>query len=208
MQNQGKDQKAQPGKPAAPPASGDQPAAAPAEAIKPAPAPPASAPEKVPSGPKTYDIMATAAPTALVVHCGDPRFQAPIALFLKSELGLVPGEYIPLIVRGGVASLNLAEILPKEAKYPRETAKAYLETFGSMRRVVLINHEDCGKYKGLQKAMSFLFTSVEGIANRQVGDLHKVAEIILGFSPRHVEVEKYMAKFANSEHTKVKFEKL
>ncbi len=108
---------------------------------------------------KTYTTTATAAPSVLVVCCGDPRFQGPIRQFLEKELGIKEGDYLPLIVRGGVASFTVSDFLPKEAKYVTEGATNYIQQFSSIGRVILINHEDCGKYKLLQKVAPFFFAA-------------------------------------------------
>lgn len=158
------------------------------------------------SGPKKYPTIATASPVALVVYCGDPRFQEPIERFLVEELGLQKGNYVPLVVGGGVASLSVVE-LPKDVKYMRDAITFYLEHFGTISRVILVSHEDCGKYKAMQKALPLLTAFVKNLSERQLADLRSVTEALLKFAPRHVEVERYYARFANSEHTQVVFEK-
>jgi hypothetical protein len=158
-------------------------------------------------GPKKYTTTATATPRVLVVFCGDPRFQGPIRLFLEEELGLKEGQYLPFVIRGGPASFTVSDFLPKEAKYVTEGATNYVHQFKSIDRVVLINHEDCGKYKLLQKAAPFFYMGMRSVLDRQVEDLTSVAKKLVAMFPRHLEVDKYMAKFANSERTEVIFEK-
>lgn len=158
--------------------------------------------------PKTYDTTPTATPRVLVVYCGDPRFQRPIREFLEQDLGIKEGEYLPFVIRGGVASFTVSGFLPKEAKYVTEGAVNYVKQFASIDRVILINHEDCGKYKLLQKTSPFFFTAVKNMVERQRTDLPSVANTLSGIFPRQLVIEKYFAKFANSNRTKVAFEKL
>ena len=156
---------------------------------------------------KSYKTIPVATPRALVVFCGDPRFQGPIHQFLQEELGLKDGEYLPFVIRGGVASLTLQGFLPKEAKYATEGAIAYLKQFTSIGKVILINHEDCGKYKILQKVAPFFFQASQHVTDRQRADLVLVATMLGGLSPRHVVFERYFAKFADSNKSEVVFEK-
>jgi hypothetical protein len=153
-----------------------------------------------------YPIQSTAAPKALVVHCGDPRFQEPIARFLAEELGLKPGKYVPLVVGGGVASLMVGDMLPKEAKSLREGIAFYVSHFASIERIILINHEDCGKYRALERALPLFLHLCGGImTDRQKTDLRKAVE---GLTAQHLlSVEPYFAAFTNPEHTLVHFEK-
>lgn len=157
--------------------------------------------------PRSYQIQPTVEPHTLVVHCGDPRFQEPIRRFLTEELGLKSVDYVPLVVGGGVAPLTEPFTIPKDAKYVREQMQFYAEHFGSIQRVVLINHEDCGKYKAMTKALPTMLSFVKNIPERQRQDLIKVGLDVTGFMPRRLEVEKYYARFANKERTQIVFDK-
>jgi len=44
---------------------------------------------------KTYPALPHPEPEAIVVFCGDPRFQSAIRSFIEDELGLHEGEYLP-----------------------------------------------------------------------------------------------------------------
>ena len=166
-------------------------------------APPATATS---TGPRTYPVPTSVAPTALVVFCADPRFHDATERFVDEELGLHRHAYLPLEIPGGVASLTLTE-LPKEAKYVREAITFYLDHFQSINKVVLINHEDCRKYKALQEQLPRMTAFVRNLAERQHLDLVKVAELVLGLVSRHVTVERYYARFANAERTQITFDK-
>lgn len=155
---------------------------------------------------KVYAIEPTAKPTALVVHCGDPRFQGPISRFLEESLGLKDGDYVPLVVGGGVASLTVGDMLPKEAKYLREAVGFYLGHFNEISRVILVNHEDCGKYKALAKTMPlFLQWAAGKMSERQKADLVKVAVALA--TQHRVTIETYFAAFTDETRTNVRFEK-
>ncbi len=153
-----------------------------------------------------YSIQPVAAPRALAVHCGDPRFQEPIAKFLAGELGLQSGQYVPLVVAGGVASLMAGDMLPKEAKFVREAVALYLDLFATLDRVILINHEDCGKYRALERTLPFyLGARGQTLIDRQRLDLQQA---VAALTARHgIAVESYYAAFSNPSHTLVHFEK-
>jgi hypothetical protein len=56
--------------------------------------------------------------------------------------------------------------------------------------------------------MPSFIRKLDELVDRQKVDLAKVAQMVAGFAGRHVEVDKYFAKFANSERTQVVFEKV
>lgn len=152
-----------------------------------------------------YAIEPEARPKVLAVHCGDPRFQGPISKFLGS-LGFKDGDYVPLVVGGGVASLTVGDMLPKEAKYLRESIGFYLDHFNEINRIILVNHEDCGKYKALAKSLPFFLQWTAGkMSERQKSDLTKVATALL--TQHRVTIETYFATFTDQTHTSVRFEK-
>jgi hypothetical protein len=91
---------------------------------------------------KTYDLI-TAAPEAIVVHCSDPRFQRAFAEFIREELKLQDGSFIPLVISGGVGSLAEPLRLPKEFRFMKERLRMFLDRFESIHQLILINHEDC-----------------------------------------------------------------
>jgi hypothetical protein len=160
-----------------------------------------------PAGPRTYPARPTAAPRAIAIYCVDPRFHEATEAFFEAELGLKKHEFIPLEIPGGAVALSLTE-LPKDAKYVRDQVAFGLEHFPTVERVIFVSHEDCGKYKALSKAMPHLLGFVKSMLERQHLDLNRGAELLMQFMPRRVEVQKYHAKFANSERTQVIFEKL
>jgi len=155
----------------------------------------------------TYPIQPVASPTTLSVFCADPRFDGPTRQFLHEELKIPDGGFVPMQIAGGAASFSLLE-LPKELKYVREAVRFYLGLFRSITRVIVISHEDCGKYRALQQALPHLLSLVPTMTDRQRADLQKASDAILALAPRQLTIERYYARFANPEHTQVRFEKL
>jgi carbonic anhydrase len=155
---------------------------------------------------KTYPALPNAEPTTLIIHCGDPRFQQAFARFPEEELGLRPGEWVALVPPGGIASFTEPLAFPKEFKVLKDAVAFYAEHFASIHTIVIVNHEDCGKYKAMQKIVPLFLGASNDLLGRQRNDLPKVAQTILGFLGRPVKVKQYMAKFANPEHTQVAIE--
>ena len=83
----------------------------------------------------------------LVIHCSDHRFQAGFHEFLNQSLGLAE-NYDLLVLPGGPQCLTLVEYLPKFSwagwKWFRFLVEAH-----DLKRLVLIQHQDCGWYKDL-----------------------------------------------------------
>ena len=155
---------------------------------------------------KTYPAHPSAEPTTLMIYCGDSRFQEAFARFPEEELGLRRGEWMALVPPGGVASLTEPLAFPKEFKVLKDAIAFYVDHFASIRTIVIVNHEDCRKYKAMQKIVPLFFGPANDLLGRQRNDLPKVAQAILGFLGRPVQVKQYLAKFANPEHTQVVIE--
>lgn len=158
-------------------------------------------------GQKTYPALPTAAPKALVFWCGDPRIQEAVNHFLHDELGLQYGEYVPITVLGGIASFSEQLSLPKDFKYMKETAEFCLEHFGSLKQIILINHEDCAKYKALRERIGPLFRGFRNLPERQIGDLLAVERILVSLSHHPIGIERYYGRYADSERTQFVFDK-
>lgn len=155
---------------------------------------------------RTYPLI-EAHPRAMVIHCGDPRFQKAFAEFIRNELQLQEGEYIPFIVSGGVASLSEPLKLPKEFKFMKERIEFILENFNTVNRIVLINHEDCRHYEMLKSALGKLFLQhVSHMNERHVGDLKAVAKLLLGYASAHHQIELYYARITPEKS--VRFERV
>jgi hypothetical protein len=126
--------------------------------------------ELVVDGKPVYKVDARPS-QALVVHCGDPRFQSAFRLFITRELGFQ--NYTPLIIGGGVHAFGAQSFLPKNFKTLWGQIKFFVKV-GQVKQVVIINHEDCLWYKKMQGYEAKLKLPVLG---RQ--DLQTAARTIL-----------------------------
>jgi len=157
---------------------------------------------------KIYDVV-DVEPKAIVVHCSDPRFQKAFREFIRSELGLEEGTYIPLVVSGGVGSLSEPLKLPKEFKFMKERIQLFLNRFHSINRIVLINHEDCRHYEALKEIIGALFLRhVPNMTERQKSDLTNVAKTLLNLNRPNLEIDLYYARFEVGDRSRVVFERI
>lgn len=160
------------------------------------------------SQPKTYNLVGDR-PQAIVIHCSDPRFQQAFREFIHEELKLADGEYIPFVIAGGVGSLSEPLKLPKEYKFVRDRIDLFVDRFGSIDRMILINHEDCRQYEAFEQLIGKLFLNrVSGMVERQKIDLAKVSEALAGIVGRRLKFESYFAKFTGDGSKKVTFERV
>lgn len=153
--------------------------------------------------------LAESRPQAIVVYCGDPRFQRAIREFIANELHLQDEEYFPLVVSGGVASLSEPMKLPKEFKFMKERIELILKLFGSIRRVVLINHEDCRHYEAMKTSLGSIFLQhFQHMTERQIRDLTQVAKTVLALGAPGLQVELYYARIVKNGEPTVQFDKI
>ena len=155
---------------------------------------------------KTYAAFPHPEPKAIIVFCGDPRFLLATRSFIAEELDFKEGEYLPLSLPGGIASLSEPFALPKDFKVLKEGLQFYLEHMGSISEVILISHEDCRKYQALGEKLGTLRMIKGSMEERQFADLKKVAVVASNLVARKIAVRRYYAKFANEERTQVVFE--
>ena len=150
--------------------------------------------------------LAEARPHAIVIYCSDPRFQQAFREFVGNELHLQEGEYVPLVVSGGVASLSEPLRLPKEFKFMKERIGFFLGRFDSIRRIVLINHEDCRHYEALKSSLGAIFLQhLHHMTERQIRDLTLVAKALLGLGAPGLQIELYYARMVKNGATTVRF---
>ena len=157
-----------------------------------------------------YDAIQHPAPEAIVVYCSDPRFQIAFQEFVEGELRLPKGKYLPLVVGGGAGVLGHPEQLPKEFKFMKERFELYRSLFPTIRRVVLINHEDCRYYHSLKtKLAGFWGPRLKILPDFARDDLSLVSRAF-GHLLSHlaITIELYYARFGNAEHSKIIFDKL
>jgi hypothetical protein len=161
--------------------------------------------------PKTaYAVVTDAKPQAIVVYCSDPRLQLAFEQFIAQELRLSKGQFIPIVIGGGAGVLGHPEQLPKEFKFLKERLELYREIFPTVRRVVLINHEDCKYYNSLKSKISRLLgTYFAHSHDHACEDLALVFRAFnhllahLGFA-----LELYYARFSDPSQHQVVFDKI
>ncbi len=163
------------------------------------------------SSAKTYDVLHDAKPTTIVVYCSDPRFQSAFSDFIENDLHLEKGQYVPFVVGGGAGVLANPEKLPKEFKFIKDRLEMFRKNYPSIKRVILINHEDCQYYSMLrEKIVNFLGSFGKNINDKSREDMVLVADIF-GRLLSHLSgysLELYYAKFTDDTHSKVEFEKI
>lgn len=167
--------------------------------------------QKADSSEKTYGVLHEPKPTAIVVYCSDPRFQTAFDDFIAKELHLEKGQYVPFVVGGGAGVLANPEKLPKEFKFIKDRLELFRQQYPSIKRVVLINHEDCAYYGMLrEKIVNFLGSFGKNINEKSREDMVLIADIF-GRLLSHLSgysLELYYAKFTDDTHSKVEFEKI
>jgi hypothetical protein len=99
-----------------------------------------------PDGKKVYGLV-TRPSQALVIHCGDPRFQSAFHRFINEDLGIT--SYTPIIIGGGVHAFGVQSFLPKNFKILWEQIKFAIRD-GGVKQVIIINHEDCLWYEKMK----------------------------------------------------------
>jgi hypothetical protein len=158
--------------------------------------------------PRIYDAVVNPTPTAVVVHCGDPRFQAAFLRFIYMELGLREGQYIPLIVRGGGGAFAHPERLPKDFSFLKQRLESHQERFPSIRRIILINHQDCGYYHALSRRVTGVLDTRHP-SEQMLHDLRSLGGIFARLLHHlGLTVEVYYAKFTDETQSKITFEKI
>jgi hypothetical protein len=130
-------------------------------------------------------------PTAIVIHCGDSRFQKAFRSFIEEELGIE--HYVPIVVLGGIHSLGFKDLLPKHYKALFDQLKHLIKERG-IRRVVIINHEDCQWY---ERFSSWVLRRIP-LPQKQVEDLRTAAESLLEHFAK-IDVETYYAELAGDD---------
>ena len=151
-----------------------------------------------------YKVLKEATPEAVVICCSDPRFQAAFREFIEVKLGLPQGTYIPFVVDGGAGVLGRPESLPKEFKFMKERLEAFKDNFSSIRRVILVNHEDCAYYEMLGHRLGALIPSHLHLPHSDMTLIQQVFVRLL--SHLGVKLELYYAKFVDESHTQITIE--
>ena len=154
-----------------------------------------------------YAVAPGAVYEAVVVHCSQGDLQPAFEKFIEGKLGLAKGKYFPIVVPGGAGRLCRPEVLPKDFKFMKEGLELLVKNNKSIKRIILINHEDCAFYKSLSSRVLNTLQSFH--AHLPCDDLKLVQQVFVGLlSHLGCQLELYYAKFANEDHTQVTFEKI
>jgi hypothetical protein len=157
-----------------------------------------------------YEALPQARPQAIVVYCSAPRFQTAFEQFIAKDLGLAKGQFIPLVIAGGAGVLAHPERLPKEFKFMRDRFELFRRNYDSVKRIVLINHEDCAYYKSLTERISGLLGGhAQDPTRRSREDMELIANVFDRLlSHLGLEVELYYAHFVDGDQSKVAFDRM
>ena len=149
----------------------------------------------------TCPVVRTA-PTTLVVHCSDPRFQLAFCCFIPRELDNFR-QAVPIVVPGGPAPLA-NPMMAREKQVLEGQIIFFLKHFPSIKLVALINHEDCGFYKEI--------SNPTGRENREREDTPIAAQAVAGRIASEgiegVKVAAFYARFDNIDESKISFEEM
>jgi hypothetical protein len=110
-------------------------------------------------------------PSALVIHCADPRFQTAFRRFVNEELGIA--TYVPVVLGGGIHGLANRTVLPKNFKVLWQQIKFAL-TVIKVPEVIIINHQDCVWYRTAQTVKPHIDSNT-----RAHGDLMHTARSLI-----------------------------
>jgi hypothetical protein len=140
--------------------------------------------------PQTYRIEMEP-PTAIVIHCGDERFQKAFRRFIEEDLNIQ--SYVPIVILGGVHAFGFKDLLPKQHKVLFEQIKYLIKERG-IRRIIIINHEDCKWY---ERFSSWVLRRIP-LPKKQVEDLRATGESLLEHFAK-IDVETYYAELAGGD---------
>jgi carbonic anhydrase len=156
-----------------------------------------------PESGNVFSGIADPKPDTAVITCSDPRFQLAFRQFVEGKLGLVLGkDYIPFTVAGSAGAMARPETFPKEFKFMRERLELFRQHYKSLRRIIVINHEDCAYYKGLSKKAAGLLEPFH--VHLPLADMQTIAKVFARLlSHLGMQLEMYYAKFVDGDPSKV-----
>jgi len=138
-------------------------------------------------------------PTTLKICCSDPRFRIAFCQFVRDELMLRQGEFVPINVAGGPASLAHQKTKKADFNFVFNQIIFFLKHFGSIEKIILISHEDCGFYRTIKNH--------QDEEDKEKKDLPRAKNILNLLLP-HIAVEAYYASFADARQEEIIFEKV
>ena len=130
-----------------------------------------------------------AANEAVVIHCGDHRFQNAFHEFLT--VGLKLESYALLVIPGGGHFAAAELFMPKFAKVELQSLGFLVKRSGA-RRIVIFGHDDCLFFK---ERLQFFFTE-EQPNQKQFRSLLKSRSVLCERFPA-VAIEIYFADVAD-----------
>lgn len=161
-----------------------------------------------------FEAVVDPKPEALVLFCSDPRFQAAFDDFLCSDLGLDSrnGECVRIVAAGGSGIAAHPALLPKDFRFLGRRIELHCGASKSIRRLILIGHEDCHWYHDLVKSSWFvqLGTSEDGAPHDDLARIAKanfVETSPIGTLTRkfNLSLELYFAYFSSEDQASIKF---
>jgi hypothetical protein len=108
----------------------------------------------------------------LVIHCGDYRFQGAFGESLNRVLNL-SGGYDLMVVPGGPLSLALLQRHSDDSRATWKWFRFFVEHHG-IRRVVLIQHQDCAWYQEVPPGVH----GSRDLRERQEQDLARISGLL------------------------------
>ena len=94
-----------------------------------------------------YEAITSPKPNTIIINCSDPRFKIAFRAFIIEGLELSQGEFVQINVAGGPAALAHRKTKYNGFWYLIDQIRFFLRHFESIKKIVLIGHEDCGFYK-------------------------------------------------------------
>ena len=132
----------------------------------------------------------------LVIHCGDYRFQTAFREFLSSTLSFP--SYDLMVIPGGPLTLAPIEPFPKYHWATWNWTRFFVEIH-KLRRLILIQHQDCGFYKSISAHLNI---QPESLRTRQVDDLRRIRDS-LGRELPQLTVDTYFASWDSSDRISI-----
>ncbi len=93
-----------------------------------------------------YRAVQNPKPTAIIMHCIDPRFSEAFENFIEGELGLKRFRDIVKKIAGGPAPLAYPTEMPNRCKWLKKHLTFLCEKFDSIEKFVAIAHKNCAYY--------------------------------------------------------------
>lgn len=154
--------------------------------------------EKITMSIVKYRAPKNVRPTALFVHCPDPRFEFAFTEFPLQEMGLLQGEFVRCPRKGGPVSLAHPEKLRHEHNALMAEMLFFLKHFPTITRLVNVGHQDCGFYKGI--------SDHPDAEEKEKKDLSRAKRNLRKILPKGFQVIGHYAHFTNDLQTEIAFE--